>query len=294
MARGFIKKAISGFYYVESAGVLYQCRARGKFRKSGQEPLVGDQVEVEIATGEADSTVLSILPRKNHLVRPPLANIDRLLLVSAFSNPAPNTLLIDQLIAMAEQKQIEPVLVFNKCDQGDFSAWSKIYRQAGFRTFVVSCLTGEGIDTLREELQQGISVFTGNSGVGKSSLLNAMFPALQLPTGDVSEKLGRGRHTTRHVELFDLPGGGYVADTPGFAALDLERVTPILKEDLPDAFREFAPYLGQCRFTSCAHIGEKGCAVAAAVARGKIPRSRYESYLHLYELVKDVKPWMQK
>ena len=289
---GILVKAIAGFYYVEAGGRIYSCKARGIFRKQGCEPLVGDTVRITAETeGELDGRVEEILPRRNRLVRPPLANVTRLCIVSAYSNPAPNSLVIDKLIAIAENKGIEPLLIFNKNDQGDFSDWKEIYKAAGFEVFSVSCLTGDGIEAVRAALGEGISVFSGNSGVGKSSLLNRLFDGLALATGEVSEKLGRGRHTTRHVELFRMENGGYVADTPGFASLDLEKSEVVCKEDLPFAFREFAPYLGRCRFTSCAHVGEKGCAVADAVGRGEIPASRYESYRRMYEEVKDIKEW---
>ena len=285
---GILVKAIAGFYYVEAGGRIYSCKARGIFRKQGCEPLVGDTVRITAETeGELDGRVEEILPRRNRLVRPPLANVTRLFIVSAYSNPAPNSLVIDKLIAIAENKGIEPLLIFNKNDQGDFSDWEEIYKAAGFEVFSVSCLTGDGIEAVRAALGEGISVFSGNSGVGKSSLLNRLFDGLALATGEVSEKLGRGRHTTRHVELFRMENGGYVADTPGFASLDLEKSEVVCKEDLPFAFREFAPYLGRCRFTSCAHVGEKGCAVADAVGRGEIPASRYESYRRMYEEVKE-------
>ena len=289
---GILVKAIAGFYYVEAGGRIYSCKARGIFRKQGCEPLVGDTVRITAETeGELDGRVEEILPRRNRLVRPPLANVTRLFIVSAYSNPAPNSLVIDKLIAIAENKGIEPLLIFNKNDQGDFSDWEEIYKAAGFEVFSVSCLTGDGIEAVRAALGEGISVFSGNSGVGKSSLLNRLFDGLALATGEVSEKLGRGRHTTRHVDLFRMENGGYVADTPGFTSLDLEKSEVVCKEDLPFAFREFAPYLGRCRFTSCAHVGEKGCAVADAVGRGEIPASRYESYRRMYEEVKDIKEW---
>lgn len=319
---GRIVKAIAGFYFVEAgSGVykrdsggkacltrqVYPCRARGIFRKRGQTPLVGDMVRFVppsdgVLTGEGpgcpippedfdSGVVVELLPRKNSLIRPPLANLDKLYIISSYENPAPHTLVIDKLTAIADHKGIEPVLVFNKCDQGDFSHWKRLYEGAGFCTYVVSAATGEGIPELARSLSQGLHVFTGNSGVGKSSLLNRLFDGLGLATGEVSQKLGRGRHTTRHVELYALEGGGYVADTPGFSSLDLERSELIRKEELPAAFREFSDYLDSCRFTSCSHTGEKGCAVGRAVEEGRISRERYESYKTFYEQVKDIKDW---
>lgn len=292
-ATGRIVKAIAGFYYAQVGGTVYQCKARGIFRKQKTEPLVGDLVEISLPKDDkTDGTVEAILPRKNSLIRPPLANVDRLFIVSAFSNPAPSALLIDKLTAICEHKGIEPILIFNKSDQGDFAKWERLYRHAGFTVYVVSCATGDGVDAVRDSLGDGISVFSGNSGVGKSSLLNRLFDRLDLATGEVSEKLGRGRHTTRTVELFATEYGGYVADTPGFASLDLEKTEMVSKDDLPYAFRDFAPYAGHCKFTSCAHIGEKGCAVCAAVDAGEIEPSRHENYRKLYDEVKDIKPWM--
>lgn len=292
-ATGIITKAIAGFYYVEVGESIYPCKARGIFRKQRLEPLVGDMVEITLPMDDkSEGSLDKILPRKNSLVRPPLANIDRLFIVSAYSNPAPNSLIIDKLTAICEHKGIEPILIFNKSDQGDFTAWESIYKKAGFTVHTVSCATGDGVEHIRESLREGISVFSGNSGVGKSSLLNRLFDGFDLATGEVSEKLGRGRHTTRHVELFRLEGGGYVADTPGFASLDLEKTEIVDKDALPLAYRDFLPYVDECKFTSCSHTGEKGCAVCAAVERGEIEKSRFESYCKMYDEVKDIKPWM--
>lgn len=292
-ATGIITKAIAGFYYVEVGESIYPCKARGIFRKQRLEPLVGDMVEITLPKDDkSEGSLDKILPRKNSLVRPPLANIDRLFIVSAYSNPAPNSLIIDKLTAICEHKGIEPILIFNKSDQGDFTAWKSIYKKAGFIVHTVSCATGDGVENIRKSLREGISVFSGNSGVGKSSLLNRLFDGFNLATGEVSEKLGRGRHTTRHVELFRLKEGGYVADTPGFASLDLEKTEIVDKDALPLAYRDFLPYIDECKFTSCSHTGEKGCAVCAAVERGEIEKSRFESYCKMYDEVKDIKPWM--
>ena len=292
MNKGLITKAIAGFYYVEAGDTIYQCKARGIFKKRGMSPLVGDIAA--FTAGDNDKTngmVEEILERKNALIRPPLANVTRLFIVSAYENPAPNGLIIDKLIAIAEHKDIEPILIFNKSDQGDLSKWQDIYAHAGFKVHVVSCENGKNVMDIMGDLKDGISVFSGNSGVGKSSLLNQLFCDLELPTGEVSDKLGRGRHTTRHVELFKTGAGGYVADTPGFASLDLEKSEVVLGDDLPYAFREFLPYLGQCKFTSCSHICEKGCAVIDALEKGKIGKERFESYKTLYNEVKDIKKW---
>lgn len=287
---GIILKAVSGFYYVESHGTVYECKARGSFRKSEVSPLSGDRVEFELS-GENSGIVTEILPRKNFLNRPPIANIDKLFIVSSFSNPAPNTYLIDKLTAIAEINGIEPVIVFNKCDTGDFSEWERIYIHTGFKTFTVSALTGEGTNLIKEELKDGINAFTGNSGVGKSSLLNRILPEISLNTGDISEKLGRGRHTTRVTELISLDYGGYVADTPGFSSLEYTGNVIEFKEKLPTLFPDFGDSIYGCRFTSCTHTGETGCAVAEAVKNGDIEESRLTSYKRLFEEFKDLKPW---
>ena len=226
---GLIVKATGGFYYVDAAGVLYECRARGVFRKQGVSPLVGDRVTVEPA-GESKGVVAKIMPRKNALVRPPLANVDTFAVVASVADPAPNTLVIDKLMAIACHKNISPILVVTKCDLGGPDALAGIYRTAGMPVFTVSKADGSGLDTLRQRLSAGgITAFSGNSGVGKSSLLNRLDGRLSIATGETSRKLGRGRHTTRHVELYAF-GDGYIADTPGFSAVELERYEVIRKE----------------------------------------------------------------
>ena len=287
-------KGIGGFYYVRCGETIYECRARGVFRKKKITPLVGDFVRVEPEEEPGKGTLTEILPRRNFLVRPPVANLDQLLIVASLQDPQPNLLMIDKTNAAAEYHKIEPVVILNKTDLEDGDAIEAIYRQAGFVCIQASARTGEGIETIREQLRGRVSVFTGNSGVGKSSLLNCIDERLGLSTGEISQKLGRGRHTTRHVEIYELENGGLVADTPGFSTLDIERFQLIRKEELPDCFREFAPFLGQCRFTSCAHTVEKGCAILQAVEEGKIARSRWESYVAMYQEVKDIKEWNWK
>lgn len=290
---GLVRKGIGGFYTVETPEGIYTCTARGKFRKARISPYAGDRVRI---LGEEDGTgaLEEILPRKNFLVRPPIANIDQLFIVTSLRDPSPNPLILDKTIAAAELEQIAPVLVLTKTDLDDASPLQEIYSVAGIPCFAVSSVTGEGVDQVGALLEGRISAFTGNSGVGKSTLLNALFPDLQLKTGEISQKLGRGRHTTREVELYKLEGGGYVADTPGFSTFDIERYRMTDKEKLAFGFREFAPYLGACQFSSCSHTCEKGCAVLQAVEEGKIPRSRHESYCAMYQEVKDVKQWQQK
>ncbi len=289
---GILLKAIAGFYYIEAGNRIYECRARGIFRKNQESPTVGDFLEFEPSEGNK-GIVLKILPRKNCLLRPPLANVDQLFIVSAHNTPAPNPLLIDRMTAMAVGHSIEPILVFNKGDLGDLSEWRRIYQKAGFQTIITSCQSGKGCDEILPLLEGKISAFTGNSGVGKSSLLNRLFPDLRLQTGEVSEKLGRGRHTTRHVELYPVHGG-YVADTPGFSSFDIERTSSITKEELPFLFPEFEPFLGNCKFTSCTHTVEKGCAVLAAEEDGEIESSRMTSYRAIYQEIKDIKEWEKR
>lgn len=299
---GIVLRCIGGFYYVEAADAVYECRARGIFRRQGLTPVAGDHVRISRQASFQDSRddglkgmLEEVLERRNVLVRPPVANLDILGVVASITEPEPSTQILDRQIAIAERKGIEPVLLINKADLQQTDWLEEIYRKAGLVCFVVSASTGEGIGALREYLRGKVCALTGNSGVGKSSLLNAIDPRLLLETGEISKKLGRGRHTTRTASLFPLEGGGYLVDTPGFSSLtvDLERMEWVPKEELPDCFREFRPYLGQCRFSSCAHVHEPGCAVRHAVEEGWIASSRYESYVDMYNEVKDKKEWEQ-
>lgn len=289
--QGVIIKAISGFYYVKCDGNLYECKARGNFRRKTEQPLCGDVAEFEIAG--CSGIITSIIGRRNSLTRPPVANIDKLFIVQSVADPSPNLLLIDRLTVIAETKCIEPILIFNKSDICDAEEYAEIYKKCGFKAFCFSCENGDDPTEIRRLAEEGLCVFTGNSGVGKSSILNAVFPNLSLKTGETSRKLGRGKHTTRHIELY-ATCGGYVADTPGFSSLDIERYEPILKDELPYSFREFAPFIGSCRFTSCSHTTEKGCAVLDAVKNGIIPASRHNSYVSMYNEIKDIKEWELK
>lgn len=286
-------KATGGFYYVQCGDALIECRARGLFRKNGISPLVGDWVAIEPA-GEGKGYVTEIIGRRNSLVRPPLANLDQLFLVVSVADPYPNLLVLDKLIAIAEHKQIEPMLVITKTDLGDWKALAETYEKAGFRVFCTGLDNDADLDALRQAMAGKISGFCGNSGVGKSSLLNRIDERLQLSTAQISQKLGRGRHTTRHVQLYPVADGGCIADTPGFSSMDLERYEIILKDQLQHCFREFEPYLDGCRFTGCSHTKEKGCAVLQAVEEGAIAKSRHESYLALYEDAKNIKEWEVK
>ncbi len=286
---GRIVKGIGGFYYVETAEGIFECKARGIFRKEKITPLVGDNVEITVDDNGKNS-IDSITERKNFFNRPPISNVDNLVIVASTCEPRPNTIIIDRLTAVAIHKNVSPIIVFTKDDLHRAEEYVDIYSSTGIDTFVVSNTSGEGIDKVKEILCGGISVFTGNSGVGKSSLLNCMFPDFKLETGEISRKLGRGRHTTRHVELFKVENG-YIADTPGFSSLDFETNDIIRKEELEDCFPEFSDYLGQCKFTSCSHINDKGCRIVQALNDGLINKSRHESYVTLYNEVKDIKDW---
>ncbi|MGM9613121.1 MAG: ribosome small subunit-dependent GTPase A [Butyricicoccus sp.] len=282
-------KGIGGFDYVDTADGVIECKARGKFRKTVGKPIVGDRVTVGM---QPDGTgyLMEIAPRRNQLIRPALANIDLLVAVASAAPPVTDPFLIDKVIAIAENKGIEPMVVVNKTDLDSGDGLIASYELAGIRVIAVSAETGEGVDKLRAAIAGKTAAFAGNSGVGKSSLLNRLLPGFGAEVGAISDRIGRGRHTTRHIELVPLDDG-YLADTPGFSSFDTEQMDLVLREDLQYAFREFAPYIGQCRFTGCAHVKEKGCAVLEAVEAGKIARSRHESYVKLYESVKDLKQW---
>ena len=290
---GIIMHAISGFYYVEAAGFVYECKAKGNFRARGITPLTGDHVVFE-PDGDK-GFILSVTDRKNFLQRPPIANLSRLFLVSSADRPKPNLYVLDKLTAFAVYHDVEPVIVFSKTDLADVTDYARIYKQAGFRVLCCCAKTGEGLEELRMAFSDGINAFSGNSGVGKSSLLNALLPGLALETNEISEKLGRGRHTTRSVRLYHF-GDALLADTPGFSSIDFEENgETIRKEALPGCFPEFAPYLEDCRFSpSCRHLNDKGCAVVRAVQEGKIPVERHRSYCQMYEAVRDFKDWNRK
>lgn len=290
---GRIQKALSGFYYVDTGETVLTCRARGKFRKEGISPLVGDRVEVR-ELGGGEGVVDKILPRRNAFSRPAVANIDQLVIIAANAIPKTDPFLIDRVTAIAALKDCQVVVLLNKCDLDPAEELYGIYRASGFPTLRVSAETGEGLEELKGLISGKLSAFTGNSGVGKSSILNALDPSFHLQVGEVSTALGRGRHTTRHVELHRLSCGAEVVDTPGFSSFDTEELDLELKRRLPETFREFAPYLGQCRFVGCAHTCEKGCAVLEALRRGEIQKSRHDSYLRLYEELKPLRDWQEK
>ena len=280
----YIVKGIGGFYYVKTADGIVECRAKGIFRRRGVTPVAGDRVRLEHEAGTA--VIAEILPRKNVFVRPPVANVDQFFIVASTVQPVPSTLVIDKLSAIAVDRGAQPVLVITKGDLYGADTLAQCYSTAGFPVLCVNAATGEGLAPLRDMLAGKLSVFSGNSGVGKSTLLGALMPGRELETAEISQKLGRGRHTTREVVLYEAHGG-LVADTPGFASLDMARAAAIPKENLELAFPDIARLFGQCRFTGCSHLSEVGCAVREAVHRGEIARTRYESYAALYEQAKE-------
>ena len=286
---GRIVRSISGFYDVQTPLGLVNCRARGILRKDGQSPLTGDMVEITVERGKG--MVERILPRRNRFVRPAVANLDALVVFAANVNPVTEPFLIDRVAAIAGDQEVPVYLCINKCDLDPALDLNKIYSNAGFRVIRASAETGEGVEELRQLLRGKLTAFTGNSGVGKSSMLNRLCPELALPTGEVSEKLGRGRHTTRHVELYTLEEGTYVADTPGFSSFDTDQMDVILKENLQYAFPDFGPYIGKCQYHDCSHRQEPGCAVTAALREGLVEQTRYDSYLRLYEKASQIKMW---
>lgn len=283
---GLITKSIAGSYFVEAGDAVFICKARGVFKNRNTIPMAGDFVELDCEK----NLITAILPRKNELVRPYVANVDNLVIVSSFEKPAPSTVFIDKLCVIAISKKIRPIVVFNKCDLGDFSQYIDIYKKAGIDVVEISAKNDFNCDKLLEYFDSQITVLCGNSGVGKSSIINRLFGDLSLKTAEISQKLGHGKHTTRITELFKHDKG-YIVDTPGFSSLLINENIKIKPEELADYFPEFEEYLGTCAFTDCAHTAEKGCAIIKAVQEGKIATSRYESYKQIYADVKSADRW---
>ena len=290
--QGILMKSIGGFYYVRCDNKDFECKARGNFRKRGSSPVVGDKVLISVPD-EGFAAIEEILPRKNKLKRPALANIDTLVIVCSTVDPSPNYTIIDKMTAAAVNNNMIPVIVVSKNDLQNGDEIAEIYRNSDILVFQCSPDNAEEVVRLKEYLKGKVSAFTGNSGVGKSTLLNQLFENLDLQTGIISEKLGRGKHTTRVVELFEIDGC-IVADTPGFSTVDLQRYEMIDKTQLQYCFPEFEKYLGECQFTSCAHVCEKGCRILEAVEDGEIEKSRHRSYVTMYNEVKDIKAWQFK
>ncbi len=289
---GRIVRSLSGFYDVQTDRGIVTCRGRGVLRRKGDSPLTGDLVQITLEGNKG--MVEAVLPRKNRFIRPAVANVDALVVFAANVNPVTEPFLIDRVAAIAGDQDVSVYICINKCDLDPATDLVRIYEHAGFSVIRASAETGEGVQQLRELIRGKLVAFTGNTGVGKSSMLNALCPDLRLATGQVSEKLGRGRHTTRHVELFCLDEDTFVADTPGFSSFDTEQMDVLLKENLQYAFPDFAPYLGRCRYHDCSHRKEPDCCVRTAVEAGQIEKTRYESYLRLYEKAEQINLWELK
>lgn len=287
--QGKIIKGIAGFYYIYAEdGNIYECKAKGIFRKDNFKPLVGDNVEITVLNEEEkEGSVTSILPRRNSLIRPAVANVDQAFLIFAMENPKPNFLLLDRFLIMMEQQEIPVVICFNKKDVGEKEEMEKLYEVytgCGYRVVLSSTYEGEGMDEIHEILKGKTTVVAGPSGVGKSSITNCMQGEVQMETGEISKKLKRGKHTTRHSQVIPVEKNTFLVDTPGFSSLYL---TDMKEEELRDYFPEFVMYEPQCRFQGCMHIHEPGCAVKKALSEGKISQQRYDNYLALYEELKE-------
>jgi len=289
LLNGQIIKGVGGLYTVKTDNGTVNCKAKGKFRKERITPLVGDYVKVSV-NENGDNTIDEILPRKNKLVRPPVANIDKLIIVISVSKPLPNMAVIDKMTVLAEKNNIRPVIVITKTDLMDAGGLLDIYNSTGYSVYTFSDVHGGDTDKITKELEDCLCAFTGNSGVGKTTLINALSGELTLETGEISDKLGRGRHTTRQAEIFTI-GNGLVIDTAGFSSIDFVNDNVIFAEDLQYYFNDFAEYINQCRFTGCSHTGDKGCKVCEMVEKGVISSNRYESYKLMYNELKNIKKW---
>lgn len=290
---GILLKAVGGLYTVETPSGIYECKARGIFRKHDISPCAGDRVILSDISGET-AVVDKILPRKNSLIRPPLANLDYIVFVISTCEPAPNLTLLDKFLAIASFKEIGSIIAVTKLDLQRDVSLRDIYMNSGAEFLEIDYDDPSSYMKLYDMLSGKVSAFTGNTGVGKSTLLNHIDDSLEIKTGEISKKLGRGRHTTRNVELYKLQNGGYIADTPGFSTFETHKYDIIMKNQLADCFPEFREYAGDCRFPDCAHIKEKGCAVLEAVKKGDIPESRHNSYAEMYEESRQIKEWELK
>ena len=285
--KGRILKGIGGFYYVDTGESLVTCRARGKFRKTGETPRVGDIVEISVQN-DGSGYLLEIDERKNTLIRPPISNIDVIAIVASKAPPKTDTYFIDRIAAMAVHKNIEVCVVINKCDEDIAEELYDIYKNTDVNIFRVSALSGDGTEELKKYLKGKFTAFTGNSGVGKSTLINSLLPSANLETGEINDKIGRGRHTTRQVEILKLDEDSWIADTPGFSAFDIVTKDGVTAESLQDLFPEFDEFKNDCRYIGCSHIKDSECAIIEAVESGKIEKTRYESYVKMYEELESV------
>lgn len=286
---GIILRGIGGFYYVKTTDKIYECKLRGKFRKNKEIALVGDRVEICLDNNlEGSCAVIEkIYDRKNFFIRPPISNIDKLFIVVSTCDPEPNTIIIDELTALSYSQRVKPILIISKVDLKEISWLIDIYKQAKIKTILFSKFDKSGIDEIKESLKGCVSAFTGNSGVGKSTILNFIDDKFKLETNVTSKKLGRGKHTTRHVELLKLKDGGFVADTPGFSKLDFYKCIDLQNENLINFFPDLKNFSNNCKFKSCSHTCEKGCSVIKALDEKKISLSRYNSYLFLKRYIKN-------
>lgn len=291
--QGVILKGIGGFYYVDTQDGIVECKARGKFRHNDETPYVGDRVLIEL-TSENTGYLLEIFERKNMLIRPAISNIELLVIVASEAPPKTDLFLVDKVCAIAQNYSIDVCIFVNKTDIETGISFKEIYEKAGYKVILGSAKTGVGIDLLKDYTKGKVTCFTGNSAVGKSSILNQIDDRFDLKVGGMSEKIGRGKHTTRHVELLKVDSDTFVADTPGFSSFDTTKMDLVLKENLQHTFIEFEDYIGECQFTSCMHVCEKGCAVLKALDDSEISKSRHENYVKLYDSVKDMKPWEMK
>lgn len=286
---GVILKGIGGFYYVKTAEGVFECKAKGKFRKERISPLAGDKVSITVRN-DSENTIDEIYPRNNSLIRPPVANIDKLFIVVSAAKPKPNTVVIDKMTVLAEKNNITPVIIITKTDLADYEQLRSIYETTGYKVFSFSVEDSSELENIRDELKGCLCAFTGNSGVGKSTLINALNGNLNLPTAEISDKLGRGRHTTRQAEVFQV-GEGLVIDTAGFSSIDFTFDNRIYCEELQYYFKEFSEHIDLCKFTGCRHINDKGCRILELIDEGKISQSRHESYKTIFSEVKDNKKW---